>query len=169
PKILGIFCNWCSYSGADYAGTARMKIAPNLRIIRVMCSGRVEPGHVLEAFRTGADGVLVAGCHPGDCHYMTGNYRAARRLPLLRQMLQQLGIEPERLRLEWISASEGKELVRVAEEMTEQLRALGPLKLQLSLAELDMGEPKAEDMECCGCGHGRGQHIASGAQEVECV
>ncbi len=132
PRILGIFCNWCSYSGADYAGTARMKIAPNLRIVRVMCSGRVEPAHILEAFKTGADGVLVAGCHPGDCHYISGNHRTARRLPLLAVMLQQLGIEKERLRFEWISASEGKELAQIAEQMTETLRGLGPLELDLS-------------------------------------
>ena len=132
PKILGIFCNWCSYSGADYAGTARMKIAPNLRIVRVMCSGRVEPEHVMEAFKKGADGVLIAGCHPGDCHYISGNHRTARRIPLLKTMLGQLGIEPERVRLEWISASEGKELSEIAAEMTEQLKALGPLNLDLS-------------------------------------
>ncbi len=131
PKILGLFCNWCSYSGADYAGTVRMKVPPNLRIVRVMCSGRVDPTHVLEAFHAGADGVLVAGCHPGDCHYISGNQRTARRVPLLRRMLEQLGIEPERLRLEWISATEGKELIAAVEEMTEQLRALGPLELGL--------------------------------------
>ncbi len=136
PKILGIFCNWCSYSGADYAGTARMKIAPNLRIVRVMCSGRVEPLHVMEAFKAGADGVLVAGCHPGDCHYISGNHRAARRIPLLKRMLEQLGIEDERVRLEWISASEGKELSEIAAEMTEQLKALGPLNLDLTPAAI---------------------------------
>jgi F420-non-reducing hydrogenase iron-sulfur subunit len=136
PKILGIFCNWCSYSGADYAGTARMKIAPNLRIVRVMCSGRVEPLHIMEAFKAGADGVLVAGCHPGDCHYISGNHRAARRIPLLKRMLEQLGIEDERVRLEWISASEGKELSLIAAEMTEQLKALGPLNLDLTPAAI---------------------------------
>jgi F420-non-reducing hydrogenase iron-sulfur subunit len=136
PKILGIFCNWCSYSGADYAGTARMKIAPNLRIVRVMCSGRVEPLHILEAFKAGADGVLVAGCHPGDCHYISGNHRAARRIPLLKTMLGQLGIESERVRLEWISASEGKELSEIAAEMTEQLKELGPLNLDLTPAAI---------------------------------
>ncbi len=134
PKILGIFCNWCSYSGADYAGTARMKIAPNLRIVRVMCSGRVEPQHILEAFKSGADGVLVAGCHFGDCHYISGNHRTARRIPLLRKLLDQLGIEQERLRMEWISASEGKELQEVAAAMTDDLKRLGPLGLNLSPA-----------------------------------
>lgn len=136
PRILGIFCNWCSYSGADYAGTARMKIAPNLRIVRVMCSGRVEPQHVLEAFAAGADGVLIAGCHPGDCHYISGNHRTARRIPLLARMLAQLGIEPERVRLEWISASEGRELATVTAEMTETLKALGPINLDLSREKL---------------------------------
>lgn len=136
PKILGIFCNWCSYSGADYAGTARMKIAPNLRIVRVMCSGRVEPDHVLQAFSDGADGVLIAGCHPGDCHYIDGNHRTARRVPLLLRMLDQLGIERERVRLEWISASEGKELAQVAAEMTETIERLGPLGIDLNVASV---------------------------------
>lgn len=130
PKILGIFCNWCSYAGADMAGTSRMQYPPNVRIVRVLCSGRVDPQFVLKAFELGADGVLVAGCHPGDCHYVKGNYRAERRIALLREMLKQLGIEPERLMLRWISASEGAELVQTVEEFVKVLKELGPSPLR---------------------------------------
>jgi F420-non-reducing hydrogenase iron-sulfur subunit len=126
PKIVGILCNWCSYTGADLAGTSRKKYAPNIRIIRVMCSGRVEPTFVLQAFAKGADGVLVCGCHPGDCHYQDGNNKTARRLPLLKKMLAQFGIEDERVRLEWVSASEGDHFAAIVNEMTEQVRQLGP-------------------------------------------
>ncbi len=126
PRIIGILCNWCSYSGADLAGTSRMKYSPNVDIVRVMCSGRVDPTFILKAFQKGADGVLVCGCHPGDCHYSEGNYKTARRLPLLKKMLTQLGIEEERLRLEWVSASEGDRFAAVVNEMTEQIRKLGP-------------------------------------------
>ncbi len=131
PKIVGFLCNWCSYTGADLAGTSRMKYPPNLRSIRVMCSGRVDPTFVLKAFAEGADGVLIAGCHPGDCHYIDGNMKTLRRVPLLRRMLDQLGVEPERLRLEWVSASEGDRFKEVIEEMTETVRALGPLSAPL--------------------------------------
>lgn len=127
PKILGIFCNWCSYTGADLAGTARLKYAPNVRIVRVMCSGRVDPQFVLKAFRDGADGVLVAGCHPGDCHYIEGNYKTIGRIALLKKMLKQFGIEEDRFRLEWISASEGDRVAEVVNDMTEKVRKLGPL------------------------------------------
>jgi F420-non-reducing hydrogenase iron-sulfur subunit len=126
PSILGILCNWCSYAGADLAGTSRKKYSPNVRIVRVMCSGRVEPAFILKAFQLGADGVLICGCHPGDCHYAEGNYKAARRIPLLKKMLAQLGIEDERVRLEWVSASEGERFAVIVDEMTEQLRRLGP-------------------------------------------
>jgi len=126
PKIVGILCNWCSYAGADLAGTARIAYAPNLRIVRVMCSGRVEPSFVLQALRSGADGVLIAGCHPGDCHYQAGNYKTVRRQALLRKVLGQLGVERERVRLEWVSASEGDRFARIVDQMTEQVRALGP-------------------------------------------
>ena len=126
PKIAAFLCNWCSYRGADLAGTSRMKCAPNVRPIRVMCSGRVEPAFILKAFEAGADGVLVLGCHPGDCHYAEGNYKAIRRIALLKNMLSQLGIEDERLRLEWVSASEGGHFVAITDEMTEQVRKLGP-------------------------------------------
>jgi F420-non-reducing hydrogenase iron-sulfur subunit len=128
PRIVGFCCNWCSYRGADLAGTARTKCSPNVRIVRVMCSGRVEPTFVLKALELGADGVLILGCHPGDCHYAEGNYKAARRMPLLKKMLTQLGIEEDRVRLDWVSASESDRFVSVVNEMTEKVRALGPFK-----------------------------------------
>lgn len=131
PKVLMITCNWCSYAAADLAGTSRMKSPHNVRIVRVMCSGRVDPQFVLEAFANGADGVIVAGCRPGDCHYAEGNYKALRRMALLKRMLEQLGIEPERFRLEWISAAEAKKFVEVTTEMVEKLRKLGPLKVEV--------------------------------------
>jgi len=132
PRIVGFFCNWCTYLAADLAGTSRMKYAPSVRVVRTMCSGRVDPQLILWAFRNGADGVLVGGCHPGDCHYQEGNYKALRRTTLLRRMLAQLGIEPQRLRLEWISASEGERLRDVINEFTEQIRQLGPFRGQAS-------------------------------------
>lgn len=129
PKIVGFLCNWCSYTGADLAGTARMVYAPNVRIIRVMCSGRVDPQFVLKAFSEGADGVLISGCHPGDCHYQEGNYQALKRHKLLNKVLEQFGIEQDRFRLEWVSASEGAKFQQVCNEFTDQLRELGPLNL----------------------------------------
>ena len=129
PRIIAFFCTWCTYTAADLAGTARMRYAPNVRVVRLMCSGRVDPQFVLAAFREGADGVLIGGCHPGDCHYEQGNYNAWRRVELLRPLLGEMGIEQERLRLEWISASEGDKVRRVCNEMTEQVRRLGPLRL----------------------------------------
>lgn len=130
PRIVAFFCNWCTYTAADLAGTSRMKYAPNARVIRVMCSGRVDPQFVLDAFALGADGVLIGGCHPGDCHYMEGNYKCLRRFLLLRRVLRELGIEEERLRLEWISASEGEKVRAVINDMTETIRGLGPLRLE---------------------------------------
>jgi F420-non-reducing hydrogenase iron-sulfur subunit len=127
PKIIGFLCNWCSYQGADLAGTSRMSYAPNVRAVRVMCTGRIDPTFVAKAFASGADGVLVAGCHPGDCHYMEGNYKTMRRMALLKKFLDQMGIEPGRFRLEWVSASEGTKWVQVVNEMVEEVRALGPL------------------------------------------
>jgi len=127
PKIVGFMCNWCAYRGADLAGTSRMKSAPNVRTVRVMCSGRVDPQLVEKAFQLGADGVLILGCHPGDCHYSEGNYRAARRISLLKKMMAQFGIEDERIRLDWVSASEGERFKKIVNEMTEQIRVLGPL------------------------------------------
>jgi len=131
PKIVGFLCNWCSYAGADLAGVSRIQYPPSIRIIRVMCSGRVDPAFILEAFRNGADGVLVAGCHlPSDCHYLSGNFKAQRRINLLKNVLEQFGIEPERLRLEWISASEGDRFATVIKDMTEQIKKLGPNPLK---------------------------------------
>jgi F420-non-reducing hydrogenase iron-sulfur subunit len=129
PRIVAFFCNWCTYLAADLAGTSRMKYAPNMRVIRLMCSGRVDPQFVLDAFAHGADGVLIGGCHPGDCHYIEGNYKCLRRARLLERMLADMGIEASRLRLEWISAAEGDRVKTVVNEMVEQLRALGPLNL----------------------------------------
>ncbi|UCE95348.1 MAG: hydrogenase iron-sulfur subunit [Candidatus Bathyarchaeota archaeon] len=127
PTIVGFLCNWCAYAGADLAGTSRIQYPPNIRIIRVMCSGRVDPIFILEALRNGADGVLVAGCHlPSDCHYLSGNFKAQKRIILLKKVLSQLGIEPERLRLEWISASEGDKFAAVVKDMVVKLRKLGP-------------------------------------------
>jgi len=131
PKIIGFLCNWCSYAGADLAGVSRIQYPPNIRIIRVMCSGRVDPAFVLEAFKNGADGVLVAGCHlPSDCHYLSGNFKAQRRITLLKKVLEQFGIEPERLRLEWVSASEGDKFATIIRDMTEQIKKLGPSPLK---------------------------------------
>lgn len=131
PKIVAFFCNWCTYLAADLAGTSRVKYAPNTRVVRVMCSGRVDPQFVLEAFARGADGVLIGGCHPGDCHYQEGNYKALRRYHLLKRMLRDMGIEDERFRLEWISASEADKLKAAVNDMVEKVRALGPLRLAL--------------------------------------
>lgn len=127
PKIIGFLCNWCSYAGADLAGVSRIQYPPNIRIIRVMCSGRIDPAFVLEALKDGADGVLVAGCHlPSDCHYMSGNFKAMRRINLMKRVLKEFGIEPERLRLEWISASEGDKFASVVRDMVHELKELGP-------------------------------------------
>ncbi|MEW6033414.1 MAG: hydrogenase iron-sulfur subunit [Chloroflexota bacterium] len=128
PRVVGFLCNWCSYAGADMAGTSRMSYPPNIRIIRVPCSGRVDPLFVVKAFQMGADGVLIAGCHPGDCHYTEGNYHMRRRFALLQPFLDYVGIEKERFRLEWVSASEGKRFTQVVTSFTEQLRQLGPRK-----------------------------------------
>jgi F420-non-reducing hydrogenase iron-sulfur subunit len=128
PRIVGFLCNWCSYAGADLAGVSRFQYPPNLRVIRVMCSGRVHPSHILEAYKNGVDGVLIAGCHPpNDCHYISGNLKAQRRVALLKKLMDQLGLERERLRLEWISAAEGEKFANVVSEFTETLRKLGPI------------------------------------------
>lgn len=137
PKIAAFFCNWCTYTAADLAGVSRLKYAPNVRVIRVMCSGRVDPQFVLEAFARGADGVLLGGCHPGDCHYVEGNYKALRRFEMLKRLAAGMGIEPHRLRLEWISASEGDKVRTVVNEMVEQVRALGPLGLPQRFEQWD--------------------------------
>jgi len=126
PKVLAFCCNWCSYAGADLAGTSRIQYPPNARIIRVMCSGMIHPNLVIEALSKGADGVLICGCHLGDCHYLEGNVKTAARADAIRLMLEDLGIEPERFRLEWVSASEGGRFAEVMQEMVEAVRGLGP-------------------------------------------
>jgi len=131
PFIVAFCCNWCSYAGADLAGTSRFEYPPNIRIIRVMCSGRVDPTFVLEALRMGADGVLIAGCHPGDCHYQKGNYIMEKRFSYVRNAVSSIGIEPERVRLEWISASEGGKFAALVREMTQQIKQLGPSPLRV--------------------------------------
>jgi len=128
PRIVGFLCNWCSYGGADFAGSSRKAYPPNVRVIRVMCSGRVDPQFVLKAFSEGADGVLVLGCHPGDCHYRSGNHRMLHRHYLLRNLLEQLGVEEGRLRLDWVSAREGERFAAIITEMTQTVRALGPFR-----------------------------------------
>lgn len=137
PTIVAFFCNWCTYTAADLAGVSRLRHASNVRIIRVMCSGRVDPQFILNAFAKGADGVLIGGCHFGDCHYMEGNYKAARRYHLLKRMLQDMGIEEQRCRLEWISASEGERVRTVINDMVEKVKALGPLQLPKQLKVWD--------------------------------
>ena len=128
PNIVGFLCNWCSYAGADLAGTSRIQYPPNIKIIRVMCSGRVNPMFVVNALQQGADGVLIGGCHPGDCHYQQGNYLARRRMAILKQLLDFIGIEPDRVRMTWVSAAEGKKFAEVIEEITEDIKKLGPMK-----------------------------------------
>ena len=127
PIIIGFTCNWCSYRAADMAGTSRMKYPPNIRLIRLMCSGRLDPTFILKAFAGGADAVLVSGCHPGDCHYIEQNYKALRRFQLLKRVIVQMGIEPERLKLLWASAAEGAIFTEEVKNFTEEVRALGPL------------------------------------------
>ena len=135
PKIVAFLCNWCSYAGADSAGVARFQSPPNILPVRVMCSGRVSAEMILKAFMTGADGVLVLGCHIGDCHYDSGNHRTAKRIPLLRKLLIYMGIEPDRLRLDWVSASEAPKFAQVTKEFVEAVRVLGPLAAPLRVAQ----------------------------------
>jgi F420-non-reducing hydrogenase iron-sulfur subunit len=137
PRIVAFFCNWCTYTAADLAGVSRMKYASNVRIIRLMCSGRVDPQFVLNAFARGADGVLIGGCHPGDCHYVEGNYKMLRRFQMLKRMLKDMGVEEERARLEWISAAEGEKVKWAINDMVEKVQALGPLGLPQKFAEWD--------------------------------
>lgn len=137
PRIVAFFCNWCTYTGADLAGTSRMTYAPNARVIRVMCSGRIDPQFVVTAFRQGADGVLIGGCHPGDCHYQEGNYKALRRFILLKRLVKELGIEEQRIRLEWISASEGDRVQKVMNEMAADLKKLGPLQFEPMISGIE--------------------------------
>ncbi|HLF35142.1 MAG TPA: hydrogenase iron-sulfur subunit [Cyclobacteriaceae bacterium] len=136
PRIIGFLCKWCSYTGADLAGTSRMQYKSNVRSIRVMCSGRIEPTFVLRAFLNGADGVLICGCHPGDCHYQEGNYRCLRRYTLLKKYIVQMGMEPERLKLEWISASEGKQFADLINSFTQTISELGPSTIKHTMETL---------------------------------
>ena len=126
PKILGFLCTWCSYAGADLAGVSRFQYPPNIRIIRVPCSGRVSPPMILKALQQGVDGVLVSGCHPGDCHYSSGNFYARRKLVLLKRLLEHVGLEPDRVQFSWVSAAEGEKFSNVVREVTEKVKKLGP-------------------------------------------
>jgi len=150
PRIVAFFCNWCTYTAADLAGVSRLKYAPNVRVIRLMCSGRVDPQFVLAALARGADGVLIGGCHVGDCHYAEGNLKTLRRFELLKKTLVALGVPPERVRLEWISAAEGDKVRSVVDDMVAQLRALGPLGLPGRWADADR--------ELDGSGDGEHEH-----------
>jgi len=128
PNIVAFLCNWCSYAGADLTGTTRIHYPPNVKVIRVMCTGRVNPLFVVQALRQGADGVLISGCHPGECHYLKGNYLTRRRFLLMKNLLEFIGVNPLRLRMSWVSASEGKKFADVITEITEEIKKLGPLK-----------------------------------------
>jgi F420-non-reducing hydrogenase iron-sulfur subunit len=134
PRIIGFLCNWCSYAGADLAGTSRKKYPPNVRVIRVMCSGRVDERLILKAFIAGADGVLVCGCHPGDCHYQKGNLNARRRMTGLLPFLEAVGIGQDRLRLEWVSASEGPKMAATVKDFTQKIKELGPSPIKKGLS-----------------------------------
>jgi F420-non-reducing hydrogenase iron-sulfur subunit len=127
PKILGFLCNWCAYAGADLAGVSRFQYPSNIRVIRVMCSGRVDPVHIFDAFKNGIDGVAVLGCHPGDCHYLTGNYEAENKMKMTKKVLEIIGIDPQRLYLDWVSAAEGKRFSEVISEFTDEIRTIGPI------------------------------------------
>ena len=134
PKIIGFCCNWCAYAGADLAGISRIQYPPNLRMIRVMCSGTIDPAYILEAFKKGADGVFIGGCHPGDCHYQAGNYKTMRKVILAKRLLSQLGISAQRLRLEWVSAAEGQRFAQVVADFIEEVKELGPNPLTQEVA-----------------------------------
>ena len=129
PRILGFLCRWCSYAGADLAGTSRKKYPANIEVIRVPCSGRVDPLFVIKALRLGFDGVLISGCHPGDCHYQTGNYRARRRMAITKKFLEYVGVEPQRIQVSWVSASEGGKFAEVVTEITKELKEIEPNRL----------------------------------------
>lgn len=144
PKIMGFLCSWCSYTGADMAGIGRMQYPANIRIVRVMCSGRMDPLFVMKAFESGADGVLVSGCHPGDCHYTTGNYFTRRRFAAVRKLLSFLGIDERRLKVTWVSAAEGPQFAQITRKMTKELKELGPLNLgKIALPSLENREEQA--------------------------
>jgi F420-non-reducing hydrogenase iron-sulfur subunit len=143
PTIIGFTCNWCSYRAADLAGTARTKYLPNVRLIRLMCSGRLDPAFVLKALAEGADGVLITGCHPGECHYIEQNYKTLQRYLLLQRTLSQFGVEPQRVKLVWASAAEGVHLAQEIDKMVEEVRALGPLNWPAHLEQEAMAEVQA--------------------------
>ena len=145
PRIIAFFCNWCTYTAADLAGVSRLKYASNVRVIRLMCSGRVDPQFILEALARGADGVLIGGCHIGDCHYVEGNFKTLRRFQMLKRLLRDLGIEERRVRIEWISASEGERVKTVINEMVEQIRELGPLNMPKRFEEWDREMAEMEE------------------------
>jgi len=163
PRILGFLCNWCSYAGADLAGVSRFQYPPSLRVIRVMCSGRVDPAFVLHAFSRGVDGVMVLGCHPGDCHYATGNYYAQNRVGVLRQLLGLAGLDPERLFLDWVSAGEGERFARFVRQFTERVQALGPLELTETLRENLAAARRAVESEQIRWLVGRKRELSEGA------
>ncbi len=135
PRIIGFCCNWCAYAGADLAGISRIQYPPNLRMIRVMCSGTIDPAYILEAFQKGADGVFIGGCHPGDCHYQAGNYKTMRKIALARRLLSQLGMSPKRLRLEWVSAAEGQRFAQVVSDFIGEIKELGPSPLNQGVVQ----------------------------------
>jgi len=151
PKIIGFLCNWCSYAGADLAGVSRIQYPPNIRVVRVMCSGRIDPIIPLEVFSKGADGVLILGCHPGDCHYSEGNLYEERKIKMVKKLLALTGLKPERLKLEWVSASEGQRFARLVTEFTEQIKNLGPSPIsgktpdQTILEDLQAAKDAASD------------------------
>jgi F420-non-reducing hydrogenase iron-sulfur subunit len=149
PRIIGILCYWCSYAGADLAGSSRLNYPANIRIVRIPCSGRADPLIVLRAFERGADGVIVAGCHPGDCHYAKGNYYTRRRMSLLKRLVEYSGIPKERFKALWVSASEGKEFAHVISEMVEEIRPLGAFRPEL--ADRFQAMPPVEDAEGPSC------------------
>ena len=141
PQVIVFCCNWCAYAGADLAGVSRLKISPHFRVVRTMCSGRVDPELILQAFKSGADGIMVAGCHPGDCHYMEGNYKTMRRVEFLKRLMGSFGLEPERLALEWVSAGEGVKFQEVINAFVDRIVELGPSPLK----KAGGGETAAED------------------------
>ena len=138
PRIVAFFCNWCTYGAADLAGVSRLDYPPNFRVVRLPCSGRLNPKYILEAFKLGADGVWVSGCHPGDCHYIAGNYHARRKFVLLHHLIEAVGVEPGRLHFSWISSAEAVKFQEIAREVVEQVRAAGPNR-NFRKAELDLG------------------------------
>ena len=162
PRIVCFFCKWCTYAGADLAGTSRKQYPPNGVVVRVNCTGRIDPQHVLWAFREGADGVLVGGCHPGDCHYEEGNHKTMRRVQFLHRTLEDMGIDPERLELDWISAAEGEKLVHVMSDFVDTIKELGPLELGLKKQEKVVGTISVAKMDKCAGGSADNDHISTG-------